>query len=74
MSDITNIIESLIGDKPVSEQLDAALGRMALKEHDHDYVARDEFETLKRRLEMLEDLIGDVSVAEQIARALQTNK
>ncbi len=67
-------IDALIGDVPVSEQLAAALSRMAPKDHTHDYADRSEVEELKRKIEMLTDLIGDASVAEQIQTALKNIK
>lgn len=72
---ITDTLDSLIGDVPVSEQLGAALERMALKDHTHDnYATRNEIEELKKKIEMLIDLVGDVSVAEQIYAALKNIK
>lgn len=71
---MNNTIDTLIGDVPVSEQLAAALERMAPKDHTHDYATRDEVENLKRKIEALMDLIGDTSVADQIAAALKNNK
>lgn len=70
---MTNTIDDLIGDVPVSEQLAAALERMAQKDHVHDYATRDEIEKLKKKIDMLMDLVGDTSVADQIAMAI-TNK
>lgn len=66
-----NTISALIGDVPVSEQLAAALERMAPKDHTHDYATLDEVEDLKRKIDMLMDLVGDTSVADQIAMALK---
>lgn len=72
---MNDTLENLIGDVPVSEQLDAALNRMAAKDHDHDeYAMRDEVEDLKQKINMLMDLIGDVSVAEQIHMAIENIK
>lgn len=69
---ISDTIETLIGDTPVSEQLGAALSYMAPKEHVHDnYITREEFETLKQQVELLLELVGDISVAEQISLALK---
>lgn len=72
MNEIT--LSDLIGDVPVSEQLAAALERMASKDHVHEYVTREEFEDLKKKIEALMDLVGDTSVADQIAAALINNK
>lgn len=66
-----NTINDLIGDVPVSEQLAAALDRMAPKDHTHKYATCEEVEDLKRKIEELMDLIGDTSVADQIAMALK---
>ena len=47
--DISDQINTLIGDVPVSEQLSIALGRLASKGHTHgNYVIIDEFNELKR--------------------------
>lgn len=73
MENLEREIDSIIGDVPVSEQIAAALERMASKDHTHDYALRAEFEELKRKIEMLSDLIGDVPVAEQIQTALKNN-
>lgn len=72
---ISDTIETLIGDTPVSEQLGAALSYMATKEHVHDnYVTRDEFKILQRQVELLLQLVGDMSVAEQINTAMNAAK
>lgn len=73
--DISDQINTLIGDVPVSEQLSIALGRLAPKDHTHDnYVTIDEFNELKRQLEALSNLIGDIPVSAQINAALKNNK
>lgn len=69
-----NTLSILIGDVPVSEQLAAALERMAPKDHTHDYATHDEVEELKRKIELLMDLVGDTRVADQIAVALKNIK
>ena len=66
-----NTINDLIGDVLVSEQLAAALERMAPKDHTHDYATRSEIEDLKKKIEALMDLVGDTRVADQIAMALK---
>ena len=72
---IQNTIDNLIGDVPVSEQLAAALERMAQKDHDHPNCAtRDEIEDLKRKIDVLMDLVGDTRVADQIAIAIKNIK
>ena len=72
---LSETLDNLIGDVPVSEQLGAALERMARKEHTHDnYATRAEIEELKRKIEVLFDLIGDTSVADQISIAINKNK
>ena len=67
---ISDTIDNLIGDVPVSEQLGVALERMAPKDHVHEYATRNEVEDLKRKIEMLMDLVGDESVSAQIQNAL----
>lgn len=67
-------LDSLIGDVPVSEQLGAALERMAMKDHIHDYATRDEVEDLKRKIDMLIDLVGDIPISEQINMAVKNIK
>ena len=69
-----NTLSTLIGDVPVSEQLAAALERMAPKDHTHDYATHDEVEELKRKIEMLMALVGDTRVADQISVALKNIK
>ena len=69
-----NTISDLIGDVPVSEQLAAALERMAPKDHIHDYATRDEVEDLKKKIDLLMDLVGDTSVSEQIQNAIKNIK
>lgn len=71
---MNNTIDGLIGDVPVSEQLAAALERMAPKDHTHEYATKSEVEDLKQKIEVLMDLIGDTSVADQIAMALNNIK
>lgn len=67
-------IDNLIGDVPVSEQLASALERMATKDHTHDYATRNEVEELERKINMLIDLVGDLSVSEQIYIALNNTR
>lgn len=69
---ISNAIETLIGDTPVSEQIGAALTYMAPRDHKHDnYATREEVEILRQQVDLLLQLIGDVPVAEQISIALR---
>ena len=64
---ISDTLDNLIGDVPVSEQLGAALGRMAPKDHVHnDYATRKEIEELRKKIELLIDLVGDIPISEQI--------
>ena len=68
---ISDTLDNLIGDVPVSEQLGAALERMASKDHTHsDYATRTEVSELKRKIDMLMDLVGDVPISEQINIAI----
>ena len=70
-----NTLDNLIGDTPVSEQLGAALERMATKDHVHgEYATHDEVEELRKKFEMLLDLVGDTSVSEQIYTAMNNTK
>lgn len=70
-----NTIDDLIGGVPVSEQLAAVLERMALKDHTHfNYADRNEIEDLKKKIDLLMDLVGDASVADQIATAIKNIK
>ena len=72
---IGEAIDSIIGDTPVSVQLNTALNQMARKDHVHeDYVSRVEFESLKRNVETLIALVGDISVSEQISNAIEALK
>ena len=69
---MNDTISALVGDVPVSEQLAAALERMAPKDHAHtDCATREEVQELKRKIDLLMDLVGDTSVADQIAMALK---
>ena len=73
--DISDQINTLIGDVPVSEQLSIALGHLAPKDHTHgNYVTLNDFNELKRQLEALSNLIGDMPVSAQINAALKNNK
>ena len=67
-------LSTLVGDVPVSEQLAAALERMAPKDHTHDYATHDEVEELRRKIDLLMELVGDTRVADQIAMALNNIK
>lgn len=72
---ISDTLDNLIGDVPVSEQLDAALSRMSDKEHRHsEYATCDEVNDLKKKIELLMDLVGDTSVSEQINTAINQIK
>jgi hypothetical protein len=68
-------LDNLIGDVPVSEQLGAALERMATKDHvHHEYATSDEVKDLKKKIELLLELVGDTSVSEQINIAINNIK
>lgn len=72
---ISDTLENLIGDVPVSEQLGAALDRMAPKDHVHDNCAtKEEIEDLRKKIDMLIDLVGDSPVSEQIYAAINNIK
>ena len=66
---MNDTLARLIGDVPVSEQIN-----MALQNHTHDYATHDEIEDLKQKINMLINLVGDKSVSEQICDALQNMK
>ena len=72
---ISDIVDTLIGDTPVSEQLGAALVRMSEKTHEHkEYATRDEVMELSQKIDMLIGLVGDTSVSEQISMAINNIK
>lgn len=69
---LIDTLDGIVGDVPVSEQLGAALGHMAEKEHTHDeYVTRAEIMELKQQVEKLIDLVGDTPVSEQINMSIE---
>lgn len=71
IDELFNVIYSIIGDIPVSEQLATALDRMATKDHAHEeYVTITEYNKLKSEVEKLATLVGDTSVSEQINIAI----
>lgn len=66
---MNDILEEIIGDVPVSEQLNAALAYMATKDQVHELYAEIEF--LKQEVENLIALVGDESVSAQINNAIK---
>ena len=71
VSEAINDIEKVVGDVPVSVQLNNALSEMSRKDHIHDeYVTLKEFNQLKQIVEDLVNLVGDESVAVQINNAM----
>ena len=75
LQNLINNLDGIVGDVPVAEHLSIALNHMATKEHKHEeYASREEVEELKREVERLTNLIGDVSVSEQISKAIKTIK
>ena len=66
---MNDILEEIIGDVPVSEQLNAALVHMATKDQVNKLHA--ELESLKQAVENLIALVGDESVATQINNAIK---
>lgn len=72
---INNAVETLIGDTPVSIQLATALSYVAQKDHVHEnYVTRAEYEALRRQVDILLELVGDMPVADQIGAAIRATK
>lgn len=72
---LSNIIDTLIGDRPVSEQLDMVLNMVANKDHEHaNYATRNEVEILKQKIDMLIELVGDMPVSDQISAAFSNIK
>lgn len=71
VSEAIDDIEKIVGDVPVSVQLNDALSEMSRKDHVHDeYVTLKEFNQLKQIVENLVNLVGDESVAVQINNAM----
>lgn len=69
---VSDVAETIVGDTPVSVQLNTALCQMAKADHVHEeYVTQEEFNKLKEIVEQLVTLVGDTSVSEQIAAALK---
>ena len=65
---IQSILDGIVGDTPVSEQLSAALKQMAYESEVQ--VLREEIEELKAQVNELSNLVGDISVSEQINNAI----
>lgn len=63
---INEYVQELIGDTPVSCQLNAAIGNHIHK----NYVTRDEYNKLKAQVDRLNELVGEIPVAVQINAAL----
>lgn len=61
-------IESIIGDIPVSEQVNIALNNTASKQRIVDLA--NELNALKNKIEIIIDLVGDTPVSEQISNAI----
>lgn len=66
---INECIQELVGDTPVSYQLDAALRHKA-DAHEQQTLQED-LDALKKEIERIANLVGDTSVAEQISAALK---
>ena len=65
---IAEITEEIIGDTPVSVQLNTAIDGMATEEEVRSLQL--EVNALKKEVEKLIELIGDTSVSEQIDTAI----
>ena len=73
--DILDTIGTLIGDVPVSEQICAAFKCIEPKDHKHlEYATNEEVQELKKKIDLLLDLVGDTSVSEQIQTAINNMK
>ncbi|MGN5456810.1 MAG: hypothetical protein ACI4XN_12515 [Candidatus Kurthia intestinigallinarum] len=73
--DAFNDFDGIVGDVPVSEQLGIALSHMATKDHNHDeYALSTEVEALRNDVDRLIDLVGDISVSEQITESIDRIK
>ena len=67
MDELLNVISTLVGDMPVSEQIS-----IALSNHSHEkYVTRDEMIVLAQKINKLIELVGDTPVSEQIQNAIK---
>ena len=64
-------IQALIGDTPVSVQINNAMSFMAPIDHTHDYAPYEEFIALKRVVDQLIELVGDTPVSQQINNAIK---
>lgn len=62
------IVSELIGDTPVSVQLNAILGMMANKEEVE--TLKQEIIALRKEIENLSGLVGDTPVSQQIYEAM----
>lgn len=73
VDDILNdIIEPIVGDTPVSVQLNAAIDKMASKEDVQILTA--ELIALRKEVERFSELVGDTTVSEQINIAINNIK
>lgn len=69
---LADMVEPIIGDTPVSVQLATALNGMASKEDVN--ALSTELKALRKEVEKLIELVGDISVSEQINMVMQNNK
>lgn len=65
---INEMVSELIGDTPVSVQLNAILGMMASKEEAE--TLKQEIIVLRKEIENLSGLVGDTPVSQQIYEAM----
>lgn len=69
---IIDVAEEMIGDTPVSVQLATALNETASKE---DVSAlRSDLDAIRKDVEKLIELVGDISVSEQINMAINKSE
>ena len=62
---IDEYIHDIVGDTPVPNQINNAINNHIHKE----CVTREEYDALKKQVDMISDLVGDTSVASQIAQS-----
>lgn len=69
---ISDVAEEMIGDTPVSVQLATALNETASKEDVN--ALRSDLDAIRKDVEKLIELVGDISVSEQINMAINKSE